>query len=305
MTRRVVILPVVFLVVLLAAFSGAAILAAGDDNDDDRATDGVARDSALAWTAGSAPAQPAAAGEAVVVDRSAGLSMAGVAYQPAFPLTERSISVNGGGSASAPAETADLSFTIGLGEMYGPATPAPGTGGPNLSEADLQPVVDALVAAGVPADAIEVQLLPMGYYGPGGTGMVTAHITSPTVEQLDELVQVVTEAANATGRLMIYSTGARYGIADCADLQAQALENALGNARERANTIADLLAVEVGEIVYVADYGSGDPSGSNCGYPPGPYEKGYPPYESGPPFDPALPAEVSVWANLNVAFSVE
>jgi uncharacterized protein YggE len=169
----------------------------------------------------------------------------------------------------------------------------------------LQPVVDALVAAGIPAGDIEAGLLPGGgYYGkgaPANTGQVLVTVAAPTNERLQELVRVATQAAYGTNTLEVYDIGAKLTVSDCAGLQQQALQQALADARARAGAIAAELGVTLGAEQYVNDYTGGDPYGMpGCASQPLPYPEIY--Y---PGWDPNMGAEVRVFRNLGVTFSVE
>jgi uncharacterized protein YggE len=176
---------------------------------------------------------------------------------------------------------------------------------PAIALADLQPVVDALKAAGVADSDIEISLLPGNNYygkgGPAGTGQVLVAVAAPTSERLQELVNVATQAAWGTGKLEVYNIGAKLTHNDCAGLQQRALQQALADAQTRATAIAAELGVTLGEIQYVNDYPAGDPYGMPaCGGQPYPYPEVY--Y---PGWDPSMGADVRVYRSMGVTYSVE
>jgi uncharacterized protein YggE len=180
------------------------------------------------------------------------------AAQPDAGASERSISVVGFGEAEAPAETAIMQFTLSLSDPFiGPPQRQRAGAVPGAEEREaVTPVVDVLVANGVTADDVEIvtSLALAGPYQPGGAGVVLVRfpVSQPTHEGLNELVDTVLQAASDEG-LFLLSVGARYEVADCAPVQRQAREAALADARAQADVQAELLGVELGEVVGSSD----------------------------------------------------
>lgn len=219
------------------------------------------------------------------------------------------ITVSGMGTASVPAEEASVIITLGTdgSGFYDPKTgmPVPDATAVAL---DSTGVVDAIVAFGVPADAITVSNPPfMGEWGPGTTPptvMIAITIPNPTVEGLADLLDVVRQAASADG-VYVNQFGVLYSVADCRVVRQQARADAVANARMEAEDQAAALNTTVGDVVASKDtvpmiMGSYQPN-SCTGYPEiTPYDAMY----MSPGFDPRLPAEVKVTLSVEVTFSM-
>jgi hypothetical protein len=262
----------------------------------------------------------------------AGSTVAPVMAQP-VPPDVRTISVTGTGAATAPAETARIQFSIAtyydysMGPQPMPAEdpaatpgsamsePAVPTGSPPivvLTEEDLAPVIEAIVAAGAPADAITIHTGPAvgGYYGPGAPtyALIELLVPDPTLE----LVNAIVEAANlaATGTLAMQQVGVEYNVADCAPLFEAARQAAFADARARAEALVPYIGASVGAPVQVADFGSTQaPVGGGAGCPPTPDMGmglyGPVPVFNTPPFNGLAPAEVRVLVQLSVTYEFE
>ena len=101
-----------------------------------------------------------------------------------------------------------------------------------ITEADLKPVVDAIVAAGVPAADVEVIVTP--YYGdPTYGGSATVRATLSNVDAVDAVEKAATEAA-------------------------------VEDARDRATNFAGVLGVGLGDVAGASNYSSSLYGGSPC-----------------------------------------
>lgn len=171
------------------------------------------------------------------------------------------VSVTGQGRASAPAETATIAIMLSSGDYYKdpammegqePASPTP----PASPEETVRPVIDALVAAGIPETDIEVIIDPSSLYASsyGGPVMITLRFTiaTPTTDRIMELLQVATTAATDAS-LYVNMTSALYGVADCASLERGAREDAIADARDQATAQAELLNVSLGNVIASRD----------------------------------------------------
>lgn len=267
----------------------------------------------------------------------AGGTVAPAAAQP-VPPNVRTILVTGTGAATAPAETARIQFSISAYVDYGmgamapvPMEQAPATAEmadatpdavtsepavapmPNmvLTEEDLAPVVEAIVAAGAPAEAITLQTGPAvgGYFGPGAPGyaLIEILVPNPTLEQVNAIV----EAGNmATGGLLtVQQVGVEYNVADCAPLVEAARQAAFDDARARAEALAPHMGATVGAPVQVSDYGSTQAPVGDGGCPPTPdlglSIYGPTPLFNTPPFNGLAPAEARVLVQLSVSYEFE
>jgi hypothetical protein len=245
----------------------------------------------------------------------------------------RTIQVAGTGAATAPAETARIQLSITTfsdpsmssvppmpvehsgstpGAMSEAAVMPAAPPATELTEEDLTPVVEAIVAAGAPEDAITIHTGPTvsGYYGPGSPGyaLIEVLVLDPTLEQVNEIV----EAANdvATGGLAIQQVGVEYNVADCAPLFDAARQAAFDDARTRAEALSQHIGASVGAPVQVSDFGSSQaPVGGGTGCPPTPElgmgMYGPVPVFNTPPFNGLAPAEVRVLVQLSVTYEFE
>lgn len=230
------------------------------------------------------------------------------------------VSVTGHGHASAPAETATIAIMLSSGDYYKdpammegqePASPTP----PPSPEEAVQPVVDALVAAGIPAADIEVIPDPSSMYSSsyGGPMMNTLRFTieTPTSDRIMELLTAATGAATDAG-LFVNMTSALYGVADCDALQRSARENAIADAREQATVQAELLDISLGNVVASRDdvygamvYGSmysgvSQVNACTLGLPDNSITSLY----SAPAFDPSVEPAVTVSMSVELTFEI-
>ena len=186
-----------------------------------------------------------------------------------------SITVVGEGTASMPAEQAQVVITIGTdgNAFYDPAT-------------------------GMPIEGAE-------YTAIDATPMIVATIPDPTTEGLAGLLEAVREAAKAED-LFVNQFSVMYAIADCRPLRQQARTNAVANAALEAEDQAAALNSTVGEVVASRDV----TPVSIMGYQPNSCSIGTPmmkPYDTmymAAPFDPRVPAEVSITLAVEVSYAL-
>lgn len=233
----------------------------------------------------------------------------GVSAQSLSQAAPFTITVTGEGTAAVPAEEALVIITLGTdgNAFYDPATgiPIEATATPELN---ATPVIDAMVAYGVPVNDIAIEETP--FSGEWGSGtmpmpiMIVATIPQPTVENLTGLLAVVREAA-ASESLYINQFGVMYSIADCRPLRQQARANAVVNARMEADDQAAALDTTIGDVVSSRDSmstSSGSYLTNSCStFMP---MKPYTPLYMASPFDPRLPAEVSITLAVEVSFEI-
>jgi len=228
------------------------------------------------------------------------------------------ITVQGYGSASAPADSAvvEFSFTRPPG-YYGepkpvpPMEPVPG-GEPGIespvatpspvqpiTEETLKPVIDALVAAGVARGDIEV-VGQYQYYGEPGYASATLRAKVSDVASLDNVVEAVRQAAAGLGNgIVLNGTSVSYTVDDCLALEKEAMKAAAADAGERAAAFAEALGVGLGDLV-AASHWSWAPYGAACGqqYFGVPYPLGGMAYAGG------QPQEVQVMANISATYAI-
>jgi hypothetical protein len=261
----------------------------------------------------------------------AGSVVAPALAQP-VPPDVRTILVTGTGAATAPAETARIQFSIATyydPAMSGMPMPAEATGGTPgagisepavvagtpmvaLTEEDLTPVVEAIIAAGAPEDALTIHTGPAvgGYYGPGAPSyaLLELLVPDPTLELVNAIVKAGNEAS--VGMLAVQQVGVEYNVADCAPLFEAARQAAFDDARARAEALVPHIGASVGAPVQVSDFGSTQaPVGGGTGCPPTPDMGmglyGPVPVFNTPPFNGLAPAEARVLVQLSVAYEFE
>jgi hypothetical protein len=207
---------------------------------------------------------------------------------------------NGYGGMMVPAEA-----TPGAGQMPMPSEAMP-AGPPQLTEAQLGPIVEALVTAGAPREVITVTVPSAAseIYGPGGPGMGEVRVTldHPRAEHLAGLVQAALEAASGAG-LQVMHVGAGYDAADCNALVQQAREAAVADARKRAEGMARALGTTLGELTQAVDSPYFAPSAMACAPEgmPGDYVGPYGPGAE-PTFDPAMAGQAVTYVQVTLTY---
>jgi uncharacterized protein YggE len=215
------------------------------------------------------------------------------------------ITVAGYGVATIDADMAVIEFYFG---SYGvrPAEPDAGSREGStgqvpstqpITEADLQPVIDAIVAVGIPRSDIEFLGSPY-YYDP----YFSSAVLRVRVRDMG-LVGAVTQAAQDASRsidIALQSTSISYLVEDCGPLEQAALAAAVEDARDRGAAFAQALEVGLGAIVAASSYAYSPFGGSACdtGYI-GPYPIGGAVYSEG------QPQQVQVYASVGVTFAIQ
>jgi hypothetical protein len=202
------------------------------------------------------------------------------------PGGEPSIGATGFGQASAPAETATIQFVFS----------------PVVRMGDLNPVIAALTAKGVRQQDIKINIVPPSC-GLGGAEVlvnkVLVNILSGVSQQrILELVTAVEQAA-CNARLPISYTGVAYAINDCGPITQRALQAAINDARNRAQRLAIVLNVQLGDMQIAYDFSFQFPDGSQCNQSSFQQSGGF-----FPAFDPTAPAQVVVSASVQLAFAI-
>lgn len=250
----------------------------------------VANAQAEEGTGGGSGAAPTAT-EAPAFDTSVGAERSGAIAPEFAPYpysslqeSQTGVTVQGYGSASADADSALLELYFGGNVVgiepvpesdSGQTEPSSGAGvasSPSeadslqeaqpITEADLQPVVDAIAAQGVSRDDIEVTVQP-SYGDPYSGGSATIRVTVRNVEALEGIVSAATEAASGLENVSFSGSNVSYTVSDCASLEKAAMQAAVEDARERGQTFASALGVGLGAVVGASHY-SYSPYGSPC-----------------------------------------
>ena len=242
----------------------------------------------------------------VALPAAVGAAQAGGAPIAQIPPGDQpSVAVLGTGEARAPAMSGTIQLIVRAVDPFaaGAAPVGPTGQPPALTEEQVQPIVDAILAAGVAPEDAEI-VISQSAGSPFGTGaaQVLVELDRGELRLAEDLVAAGTEAASAAG-LYVESVGAGFEVGDCDALIREARQAAADDARERAEGLADVLGLRLGEIVLASEtpfYGDG--AGGGCGAPvPGP-AGGKGTYY--PPFDPTAEPEVAVFAQINLSFAI-
>lgn len=224
------------------------------------------------------------------------------------------ITVQGFGTATADADSARIEFYFGRyndGEIRfdEPLPPevevdSPGSSSGDdavelqevspITEADLQPVIDALVAAGVSRDDIE--FVEQGYYDPYWAS-ATLRVAVNDLGALEGIVNAGTDAANGLEGISLQGSNVIYTVSDCAALQQAALGTAIEDAGDNVQTFAAALGVTAGDMIGASNLSWYPTDGTGCDS-----YWGYPVLEAG--FADG-PAEVSAYAQVAITYAMQ
>lgn len=248
-----------------------------------------------------------------------GLALATPALAQGEPGVHAGITVTGYGLASAPAESANLEFLIIDQDAYygGPPQAPEVEATPGAMARDtVAPIIEAIEASGA-VESVEVVVpLVSELYSQPALARIDVMVSNPDLDGLTSLVRDATQAA-AGERLLVGYVGAQFETSDCATLERDAREAALADARARAEIQADLLEVELGEVVASADgdvsldvanlYGMQLASASNCDAVSSASSVGqFAPGASLPRFDPTSDSgEVEVQRQVRITFAID
>ena len=229
----------------------------------------------------------------------AAISATGQGTAQGTPGQPDGIVVTGIGIATGPASAAALQVLIGS-QMYGSPQSQP------LASTELEPIIDAIMAAGVAESDIAIfnPASTSMFTGPGGPGgaMLRFDLPDPTDAGMAELVATLYDAS-ATARLSLQHIGVHYETDDCATLQQEASDAAVADARVQAEFLANSLGAELGALTQAMDssflYGGlPDSCGTSL--------SGFGQYGPGmdQPFDASVPVEASVTTQLTLTFEM-
>lgn len=223
------------------------------------------------------------------------------------------ITVQGYGSATAPADAAVVEFYFssngpvtatssggaepGFAGGAEPAAPVPEQQEiTQITEADLQPVIDAIVASGVSRDDIEFIGQP---YFDKFYSSATLRSRVNDVGSVDAVVAAAQGAAAALPAIILNGTNVSYTVNDCTALEQAAMQAAVEDAGERAKVFGQALGVGVGSVTGASNYSYFGGTPCDPGFNPGPYPLGGITYAQG------QPREVQVIANISVTYAIQ
>ncbi|HLF25473.1 MAG TPA: SIMPL domain-containing protein [Anaerolineae bacterium] len=208
----------------------------------------------------------------------------------------RSVTVVGSGSASAAPNLA----TAQIGVDTQAASPEEAT---SQNETQMQAVLAALQEAGIAEEDIQTayyNLYAEQRYEPGSgapTGEFTYRVSNSVSVKLRDLDQVGAILSDAVTAGANNISGVFFSIEDTTALQAEAREKAIADARTRAQSLAQLSGVELGEIVVVSEVITGGPG-------PIIYDRGAAGLGGGGGA-PIQPGQLEVSMQVQVSFAIE
>jgi uncharacterized protein YggE len=249
-------------------------------------------------------------------------------YAPALQEGGAGITVQGYGTASTDADSAIVEFYFysngggGVEPVPAPDTSSRSSGGSAgsgsagiaedlpleadaasaqqatpITEASLQPVIDALVAAGVPRENIE--FIGQSYYDKFSSS-ATLRATVTNLDSLDAAVTAATNAAAGLGAIQLSNANVMYTVNDCTALEEAAMQAAVEDANERGTAFAQSLGVTRGGIVGASHYSYSPYGGNACaGVVGGPYPLASESFVAG------SSRTVQIFTNISVTYAIQ
>ncbi|QMS89419.1 SIMPL domain-containing protein [Nostoc edaphicum CCNP1411] len=170
----------------------------------------------------------------------------------------------------------------------------------SLTKATLQPVVNSLVAKGIRADKIQVQI---STNSSENNAKILVRLEKPTRDRVQEIVATANKATSEVENLSVKSVGVEYAVNDCQALQSSVYQSAMKDAQSRAQALATAMEVKlstpsVAEPFYTLLYPS---CSSKTGVP-------LPSFASfllSPAYDPDAPAEVEMKKDIFVTYTTK
>ncbi|MBE9000828.1 SIMPL domain-containing protein [Nostoc sp. LEGE 12447] len=170
----------------------------------------------------------------------------------------------------------------------------------SLTKATLQPVVNSLVAKGISADKIQVQINPNSSEN---NAKILVRLEKPTRDRVQEIVATANKATSQLENISVKSVGVEYAVNDCQALQSSVYQSAMKDAQSRAQALATAMSVKldvpsVAEPFYTLFYPS---CSSKTGVP-------LPSFASfllSPTYNPDAPAEVEMKKDIFVTYTTK
>jgi len=170
----------------------------------------------------------------------------------------------------------------------------------SLTKAILQPVVNSLVAKGISADKIQVQI---NTNSSENNAKMLVRLEKPTRDRVQEVVATANKSTSKIENLSIKNVGVEYAVNDCQALQSLVYQSAMKDAQSRAQALAIPMDVKLGtpsvaEPFYTLLYPS---CSSKTGVP-------LPSFASfllSPTYNPDAPAEVEMKKDIFVTYTTK
>jgi len=216
-----------------------------------------------------------------------------VQVQP--PTQATGISVSGTGDASGPPDLALLDLGVSTeGKTVKEARDA--------AAAAMDAVLGALEDDGVADEDVQTRQFRIEpeYEFPDGeqvlTGFRVTNIVEAKLRDLDRVGEVIDDVAQAGGDV-VQVQSLRFTIEEPEDLRAQARDDAVADARARAESLADLAGVKLGKPISINE--------SAGGPPPSPFLEAAPARTGAGEATPIQPGELEVSVTVDVTFAID
>jgi uncharacterized protein YggE len=240
----------------------------------------------------------------------------------------QALMVLGQGQVKVPADTARIDLLISRGsesaptaegttflpngnyrsEMRSPTTLSnKDSGSIPLTKSSLKPIIDALVAIGVPDRSIEVKTNNSSPFSPSSsdTAKIIVKLEKPTRDRVEKIVTTANEAAKKNGKLYIDSVAVKYAVNECQALVASAYQAAVKDARNRAQALATAMGVEISNVPSVAESPFGDLFSPVCSEESTDISSLFPFGSFSSSYDPTAPAEVQMRRDIFVTYPIK
>lgn len=166
----------------------------------------------------------------------------------------------------------------------------------------MNDVLDAIKDDGVADEDIQTRQFRIEpeYEYPDGervlTGFRVTNIVQVKVRDLDRVSQVIDDVADAAGDV-VQVQSLSFTIDEPEALRAEAREEAMADARAKAESLADLAGVKLGEPLSINE--------SIVGVPPMPYLEAAPAGRGGAEVTPIEPGELEVSVSVDVLYAID
>ncbi|MFN6539138.1 MAG: SIMPL domain-containing protein [Nostoc sp. EkiNYC01] len=170
----------------------------------------------------------------------------------------------------------------------------------SLTKASLQPIVDSLVANGISADKIQVQV---NTNTTENNAKILVRVEKPTRDRIQEIVGTANKATSKLENFTIKNVGVEYAVNDCQTLQSSVYQSAMKDAQSRAQALATAMGVKLGtpsvaEPFYTLFYPS-------CNSKAGVSLPSFASFLLTPTYDPDAPAEVEMKKDIFVTYTTK
>jgi uncharacterized protein len=181
----------------------------------------------------------------------ASVALAGIGRPEAAGASETPASgITVTGTGEVPAVPDEAEFSLGVSTKGTNARAALAA-----NSAQTQKLLDALRSAGVAGADVKTQDVSVGRDYDADGGYTARNAVSVRIRELDRAGAVL-DAASRAGANEVY--GPALGRSDRTAFEAKALKEAVANARERAEALADAAGVSLGEVTAIVETGPPD-----------------------------------------------